>query len=92
MLFQLKDVENEFKRVEDLFQSEVPESKTMPEAENGGYKAMLKAYMDIEETAFEVLYDEQVSEYQATPQDFHLYGDDSRVDWGDTYERLQAIQ
>jgi len=45
MLFQIKDVQNEFKRVEDLFQSEVPESETTAEANNGGYKAMLKGYM-----------------------------------------------
>lgn len=92
MLFQLKDIQNEFKRVEDLFQSEVPESETMPEAKNGGYKEMLKAYIGIEETAFEVLYDEQLSEYQKTPQDFHLYSDDSRVDWDEVYERLQKLK
>lgn len=92
MLLTNQEIENEFKRVEDLFQSEVPESKTMPEAENGGYKAMLKAYMDIEATAFEVLYDEQLSEYQANPDEYHLEWDDSRVDWGETYQRLEALK
>jgi len=92
MLFQIKDVANEFKRVEDLFQSEVPESETKPEANNGGYKAMLKGYMNIEETAFEVLYDEEAEQYRTNSQAYHLPYDDSRVDWGDTYERLQAIQ
>ena len=53
---------------------------------------MLKAYIGIEETAFEVLYDEQLSEYQKTPQDFHLYSDDSRVDWDEVYERLQKLK
>lgn len=28
-------------------------------SENGGYKAMLKAYTNLEDTAFEVLYDEE---------------------------------
>lgn len=32
MIFQLKDVQEEFKRVEKLFQREVPETETMPEA------------------------------------------------------------
>lgn len=59
MIFQLKDVQEEFKRVEKLFQREVPETETMPEAKNGGYKAMLKAYTNLEDTAFEVLYDEE---------------------------------
>jgi len=92
MLFQIKDVQNEFKRVEDLFQSEVPESETTAEANNGGYKAMLKGYMNIEETAFEVLYDEEAEQYRENPQAYHLSYDDSRVDWGETYESLQAIQ
>lgn len=70
----------------------MPETETMPEAKNGGYKAMLKAYTNLEDTAFEVLYDEETEEYQTTPQDYHLPYDNSRVDWADTYTRLQAIQ
>jgi len=92
MLFTLQEVQNEFKRVEDVFQSEVPASETSEEAGDGGYKQMLKAYIDIEETAFDVLYDEEIEAYQNHPQDYHLHGDDSRVDWGETYEKLQAIK
>ncbi|OEK58977.1 hypothetical protein [Staphylococcus equorum] len=92
MLIRLQDVQKEFKEVEDLFQSEVPESKTAVEAEGGGYKQMLKAYMDIESTAFEVLYDEQISEYQATPEAFHLPYDESRIEWGEVLEELQALK
>lgn len=92
MLITNKQLQNKFNKVEQQFQQEVPEYKTMPEADNGGYKQMLKAYMDIEPTAFEVLYDEQLDAYKAQPQDFHLYNDDSRVDWGEVVQQLEVLQ
>lgn len=92
MLYTNEHLQNQFNNVEKLFRKEVPEHKTMPEADNGGYKEMLKAYMDLEPTAFEVLYDDQLYEYKASPQDFHLYGDDSRVDWGEALIKLEAMQ
>lgn len=92
MIITLQEVQNEFCRVEELFQKEVPESETAIEADNGGYKEMLKAYMDIDPIAFEVLYHEDTNSYYEAPQDFHLYGDDSRVDWGQTLKELEELQ
>ena len=91
MLFTRDHVQNEFNRVEKLFRKEVPEHKTSKEADNGGYKEMLRAYANINDTAFEVLYDEQTSDYEERPQDFHLYNDTSRVAWFEVLEQLQMI-
>ncbi|MDK7284450.1 hypothetical protein [Staphylococcus pettenkoferi] len=85
------NLQKQFDEVENKFQQEFTEEETTPEAGNGGYKAMLKAYMNIEPIAFEVLYNEELEEYEARPQDFHLY-DESRVDWDAVLEKLEALQ
>lgn len=53
---------------------------------------MLQSYTNLDDTTFEVLYGEETEQYRENTQVYHLPYDDSRVDWGDTYERLQAIQ
>lgn len=92
MLFTLQDVQEKFDSVEVQFQEEVHESETAPEAQNGGYKEMLRAYVNINDVAFEVLYDDQLEEYHNDPKSFHLYGDDSRVDWGEILTELEKFQ
>ena len=57
-----------------------------------GYKECLKARLGIDSTAFEVLYFDELEEYLENPQDFHLYYDDSRVDWIEVWEQLNKIE
>jgi len=92
MMFTLQDVQNEFKQVEKLFRKEVPEYKTSVLGDKGGYKELLKAYMDIDYTAFEVLYDEAENEYEEKPQDFHFDNDNSRINWNSIMEQLQELK
>ena len=56
------------------------------------YKECLKARLGIDSTAFEVLYFDELEEYLENPQDFHLYYDDSRVDWIEVWEQLNKIE
>lgn len=57
-----------------------------------GYKDILKAQMGIDDTAFEVLYYEELDQYLENPQDFHLYNDDSRVNWIEVWEQLNKLE
>lgn len=92
MMFTLQDVQNEFKQVEKIFRKEVPEYKTSVVGDKDGYKELLKAYMDIDYTAFEVLYDEAENEYEEKPQDFHFDNDNSRINWNSIMEQLQELK
>lgn len=57
-----------------------------------GYKDILKEQMGIDDTAFEVLYYEELEQYLENPQDFHLYNDDSRVNWIEVWEQLNKLE
>lgn len=57
-----------------------------------GYKDILKIQLGINDIAFEVLYYDELGEYLENPQDFHLYYDDSRVDWIEVWEYLNTVE
>ena len=56
------------------------------------YKECLKARLGIDNTAFEVLYFDELDVYLETPEDFHLHNDNSRVDWIEVWEQLNKIE
>ncbi len=57
-----------------------------------GYKDILKIQMGLDDTAFEVLYFDELEAYLENPQDFHLYYDDSRVDWIEVWEHMNRVE
>ena len=57
-----------------------------------GYKDILKLQMGLDDTAFEVLYFDELEEYLENPQDYHLYYDDTRVDWIGVWEHMNTIE
>ncbi|ARM69083.1 hypothetical protein vBSauCG_166 [Staphylococcus phage vB_Sau_CG] len=57
-----------------------------------GYKDILKIQLGLDTIPFDVLYYDELDCYLENPQDFHLYYDDSRVNWIEVWEHLNTVE
>ncbi len=84
-MHELQGIQTLFNRVERQLENTYYNAKI-------GYKERLRLLMGIDDTAFEVLYYEELEQYLENPQDFHIYNDDSRVHWIEVWEHLNTIE